>query len=281
VALRLDGGETAAARAIQDVVDGLNQLGPRREPTGAFRYIPSTEGGYTLFSNGAPRLGISADGTAVRFSSPHSPPTASQTFEYLRAIAPKVLFLQSKVVIHGAASRRGNGLRVISGESGAGKTTTARAFDAAGLPLFAEDMLVVASLQPLSVFEAGEEIIRAWARRGSDQLTRNPEDVVDAAALPSTIRGEQVPVREVWFIDRARRDPGRLDLSPRRLGETESALAMMSGLFLGGGSPEDWRQFLMLAGTVASTVAIFETLMPEGLDRLRAAAKRYSENSAS
>jgi hypothetical protein len=281
LALKLEGGEAAADRAIQEVTTGLRQLGPRREPSGAFRYVPRGSGGYLLMSNGAPRLSISDDGTAVQLVEEHGAPRPAQIYEYLRAIAPKLLFLQSKIVMHGAGSRTASGVRVISGESGAGKTTTARAFHAAGLELFAEDMLVVASISPLCVHDGGEEAITAWARRSSEQLAGSADAVVDASELESATKGRSVPVSNVWFIDGARRQPEGVDIRTRTLGETDGALALMTSLFLGSASPEAWRQFLALAGAVATSMAIEEALMPAGLDRLQSAAKRYTENSAS
>jgi len=88
-------------------------------------------------------------------------------------------------------------------------------------------------------------------------------------------------VEEIWFIDGARRAPEAADIRPKRIGETDAALAVMTSLFLGGSSPEAWRGFLSLAGSVAATVPTFEALMPAGIDRLQAAAIRYTVNSAS
>ncbi len=275
------GADDDAGRMIRDVVEGLGRLGPRREPLGALRYLPAERGGYVLTSNGAPRMLVSADGTSVQLASPRDPLSAAQIYGYLRAIAPKVLFLQSTVVIHGAASRVRDGVRVISGESGAGKTTTARAFDAVGANLFAEDMLVVASTSPLNVYSGGEKVINTWAGRSAEQLGLNSSKEIDASPLRATTLGEQAPVSEIWFIDGSRRRQDRDEILPRRLGETAGALLMMTGMFLGSATPEAWRVFLSLIGSVAETVPLFEASMPAGLDRLQVAAHRYTENSAS
>jgi hypothetical protein len=281
VAQILGATEGAAERAIQDAMEGLGRLSPRREPLGAFRYFPSQKGGYVLSSNGSPRVWISADGTSVRLAKPDDPIIAARIVEYLRAVAPKLLFLQSVTVIHGAASRTGTGGRVIAGESGAGKTTTARSFEEAGWGLFAEDMLVVATLSPLRVYSVGENVINAWAARSAERLTGSPHEEIEASTLRAASNGEPTAVSEIWFLDGGRREQSGNEICPRRLGETDGALAMMASLFLGAASPTAWRLFLALAGEVASAVPLFEALMPAGLDRLRAAAQRYTENSAS
>jgi hypothetical protein len=268
-------------QAIRDVVGGLAQLGPRREPLGAFRYVPSEQGGYVLTSNDAPRLWIAPEGTCVRLASPNDSVTWAQLFGYLRAVAPKVLFLQSILVIHGAASRTRRGIRIISGQAGAGKTTTARAFAAAGAELFAEDMLVVASFSPLHVHSAGENAINSWAAQAAERLSHSPHEKIETSTLRAAIEGEPTPVSEIWFIDGARRYSTGGDILPKRMGETDGALAMMIGLFLGGATPESWRKFLSLSGTIAQTIPLWEAQLPATLDELSVAAKRYTENSAS
>jgi hypothetical protein len=275
------GSTQAAEVAVGGVVDGLRLLGPRREPTGAFRYRPGPEGGYVLLDGEVPSVAISGDGTSISLASSTTSLPATKIFEYARAIAPKLLFLQSTIVMHGAATCVRAGLRVISGESGAGKTTTARAFESTGAELFAEDMLVLASAVPLCVHVGGEEAINAWARGVSEILSRDPGRVVDGRELQKCRLGEPRPVSEVWLVDRARRFETDSAIVPRRLGETDAALAMMTSLFLGGASPQAWRSFLSVARQVAASTPIFDAPMPAGLERLAAAIRRYTENSAS
>ena len=281
VSRRLGVNRELADRAMRKVMDGLDGAGPRREPPGDSRYIADERGGYVLTSNGVPRVQIDADGTSVRLASQDRGLIRAQIFEYLRAVAPKVLFLRSTLVIHGAASRVRDAVRIISGESGAGKTTTARAFHAAGARLFAEDKLVVASSSPLGVYTGGEQAINAWADRWADRLAENPRAEINEPPLRATDCGERIPISEIWFIDGSRRVSDSDEIRPRRLGETDGGLAIMTSLFLGGSTPAAWRAFLLLVGTIAETLPVFEVLMPAGLDRLQVATKRYTENSAS
>ncbi|HLK91580.1 MAG TPA: PqqD family protein [Polyangia bacterium] len=274
--------DDVARSAIADVLAGLARRGPRREPLGSYRYLRDPTGGYLLTSSGRPRIAIDADGAHVRLAAPDDDSTSlEQIFAYLRAVAPKALFLQSTLVMHGAANRTRQGVRVISGVSGAGKTTTARAFAASGAELFAEDMLVVASLSPASIFSTGEKTIDDWAEQSAATLIRDRRRQIATSMLGPTNRGAPTPIEEIWFIDGGRRLREAPVLSPRKLGETDGALAIMTSLFLGGASNDAWREFLTIAGALASSVPVFETLMPDGIDRLEAAARRYTESSAS
>jgi hypothetical protein len=275
--LRIDDGE--AARAVEEIRVALGTPSPRRDRPDPFRYGPAPEGdGYVLSSNGSPKLWMSADGLVIRALSVQRESTA-QTFEYLRAAAPKLLFLQGAVVLHGAACTSGHGLLVFSGDSGAGKTTTAKAFSAAGATLFAEDMLVVGSPSPLAIHAGGEQAIRKWAADAAELFHRTTP--LDASGLSAVIEGAVTPVAEIWFIAAEHRAEGADRILPRRLGATDGALAVMSGLFLGATTPAEWRRFLGLASTIATSTPLFEARMPRGLDALRRAAELYTQNSAS
>jgi hypothetical protein len=279
VETRLGMDDKEAARAIEEIVVALETQGQRRDRPDPFRYASAPDNsGYVLSSNGSPKLWLSSDGLVVRAVSPVQSNVALAT-EYLRAAAPKLLYLQGAAVLHAAACRGTNGLIVFCGDSGAGKTTTARAFSAAGANLFSEDMLVVASVSPLSVHFLGEEAIRKWALGAANDLGRTPQ--IDGSALRTAFDGPAAVVTEMWFIAAEQRVEGSNHILPRRLGATDAALAVMSCIFLGATSPSEWRRFLGLASTIATATSIFEARMPLGLDRLTDAAKVYTQNSAS
>jgi hypothetical protein len=279
VADRLQIDDAGAARAVAEIIDALNIPALPCVRPDPFDYSSAPDGeGYVLSSGGRPRLRISADGRVVRPAS-RDRPTSAQAFDYFRAIAPKLLFLQGAVVLHGSAFSAGEDLFAICGESGAGKTTTARAFGAVGALLFAEDMLVVASASPLTVRTGGEEVIRRWASFAADQLLATA-DVIDLTLLESVLWAETIAISEIWFIAAKERAEDTGAIVPRRLGTTNGALATMASLFLGATSPSEWRRFLDLAGAISRSTALFEAHMPKGLDRLRRAAELYIENSA-
>jgi hypothetical protein len=274
--LRLDDGE--AARAIDEIVTALHTPSPRRDRRDPFEYAPASSGdGYVLSSNGMPKLWLSADGLVVRAAWTERS-ISTQTSEYLRAAAPKLLFLQGAAVLHGAACQGAKGLIAFCGDSGAGKTTTARAFSGAGASLFSEDMLVVASLSPLTVHSLGEEAIRRWALEAANDFDRTSE--ISTLGLGAAFDGPSAAVAEMWFITAAQRVEGSAQIYLRRLGTTDAALAVMGGLFLGATSQEEWRRFLGLSATIATSTPVFEARMPLGLDGLREAVRLYTQNSA-
>jgi hypothetical protein len=268
-----------ATAAIGDVLRALDAQGPRRLRPDPFVYGPAPGGDGYLMSNGAsPRLWVAHDGRAVRHISSEAV-GAEELFHCLRALAPKIFFLQGSGVLHGAACHRANGAVAFCGDSGAGKTTTARAFEAAGARLLSEDMLVVASFSPLTVHLGGEEAIRSWAREEALRLRETTE--VRTKGLSAARQGAPVSIDEMWFIAAERRDPSAEALEPRRLGATEGALSVMASVFLGATTPAEWRRFLACAAAISNAgTTLLEARMPEGIERLRRAAKLYTESSA-
>ena len=221
-----------AARAIETVVSGLANPAPRRDPVGAFHYSPAIDGtGYLLSSRGLPRLWVSLDGSNVR-AIPNGPTSAAQLYEYVRAVAPKLLFLQGATVMHGAGCVTNERLRAFCGESGAGKTTTARAFGAAGGNVISEDLLLLASASPLTVYVNGEKVLHGWARTMAERLGRTRSEEVSAVGAREALSGERIPVKEIWLVDAERRHLGE-GIHPRALPITDAAVRLMSSLFLG------------------------------------------------
>jgi hypothetical protein len=279
VSARLGITAREAEEAVGHLLEAVNEREPRRDRRDPFRYAADAgRGGYVLSSMDVPRLWLSQDGLTIRSIS-EQPASEQQTFEYLRAAAPKLLFLQGAAVLHGAACSGARGLTAFCGDSGAGKTTTARAFGAAGRAVFSEDMLAVASPSPLAVHLGGEDAIRAWAREAAQELLRTSR--VEASGLKAALAGTPVPVSEVWFIAAAHRLEGPGPLAPRRLGATDGTLAVMTGLFLGATSAPEWRRFMALAQAIATSTPLYEARMPRGIEALQSAAKDYTQNSAS
>src|SRR6185436_4749194 len=77
--------------------------------------------------------------------------------QYVRAMTPKLLQLRGALVVHASACALPAGVTAFSGESGAGKTTTARAMAAVGGELISEDLMVCTQDGAHSaMFEDGE-----------------------------------------------------------------------------------------------------------------------------
>jgi hypothetical protein len=210
--------------------------------------------------------------------------SVGQLYEYLRAVAPKVLFLRGRIVLHGSACRveEDGGLRAICGASGAGKTTAGRAFVKAGLAPVSEDLLVLASLAPPAVLVDGERRVHAWARQAAERVATGGARAIETDSLEAALTGDQAPVRELWFIEAAgRHDEAHASIRPRRLSRLEGAAKLMGAVFLGAASPESWRRFLGIVEALTASVPLFDVAMPNGLPRLERAARDYTENSAS
>ena len=152
------------ARALLQSIRG--QLAVSRAPAkteSPFAYRRHDDG-YALEENGTPIVWTDARGLALRLL---LPPAALhlELGRYVRAMAPKLLQLRGATVVHASACALPEGLIAIAGESGAGKTTTARALAAAGGELISEDLLVFARDGADGViFEEGERRAHAWDR---------------------------------------------------------------------------------------------------------------------
>jgi hypothetical protein len=280
VAARLGTTRENAVRAIESTIAALARPAPRRKPAGAFHYQVAREGdGYDLMFEGTKRLWVSADGRFMRALRDPSM-RESQLYEYVRSVAPKLLFLRGAGVVHGAACLTGTGLLAFCGESGAGKTTTVRAFVEAGARPVSEDLLLLASVSPPSIYASGEKAVHAWARSAAVSLSAVPDQDFSTGDLDKVLTGDVLPIDQIWMIAADRRTPSER-LLPSRIGATDSLVALMGTLFLGAASADGWRRFLTLTGQIAAGVPVFDTPVPNGIDRLRAAARSYTESSTS
>jgi hypothetical protein len=269
-----------ATQAIEATVTGLAHRAPRQDPAGAFHYRLANDGaGYDLFFAGAPRIRVSTDGQFVR-ALPGPALREAELYEYVRSVGPKILFLRGGAVIHGAACTLKGRSLAISGESGAGKTTTVRAFVEAGARPISEDILVVASPSPTSIYVEGEKAMHGWAKTMARQLAAAPDRDLPTAEIDQALRGGTTCLSEIWMVSAARRVASdRIALKP--LGAIDATLAVMKGLFLGDAAAPGWRRFLTLSSSIAAATPILDSPMPNGIGRLAAAAKAYIENSAS
>ncbi len=264
---------------VRQVIDGLAAEGPRRVRPDPFIYALAPDSrGYLLLANGAPKLSITRDGQVV---SAAVPPVLDEThlYDYLRALAPRLAFLRGRSVIHGAACVLPSTTIAICGDSGAGKTTTARSFRTAGGRVIAEDMLVVDSTSPLSVKVGGEAAIQEWAADTAQRLRQNGRS--DTAALEAAWDGDSTAVQQLWFIAAEERLPHEERIVHDQLEPIDATLTAMASLFLGGTSPDQWRRFLDLSAAIAESVLVFHTRVPSGVEPLARAAAAYIRSSAS
>ena len=199
---------------------------------------------------------------------------------YLRAVVPKLLALSHVPVLHASAFSVHGRLTAISGRSGAGKTTTALAFQKAGASLLSEDLLVLRVLDhKVAVYEDGEQLARQWANTTAQTLANDPTAAVHYVSLKAVEQGELLPLESIWFIAAERRSG--LQISLRPLAATDRTVALLGSGFLASSAADHWREFVRRGAEIAQRVGAAEAITPNGLPELEAAAKLYIVNSAS
>lgn len=188
-------------------------------------------------------------------------------------VVPKLLALRGLVTFHASAVVDHGGVRAFSGQSGAGKTTTAREFANAGCVLVSEDLLVVqvGNDAPHAVLEA-EAKARAWARETQRAFELNSRAAIDFSVLDEVATGAALPLREIWFLDAGRREGRGIQLTG--LDRPDSLMALLGNLFLASEAPNDWQA--ALASLRALNLDAFAATMPSGLDALHSAIRRPS-----
>lgn len=265
-----------AHRAMAAVTEALNDPAPAAEPVGPLRYR-RTDWGYAFWCDGAPVVETRADGAALRLvGERRAQPDVVEG--WLRCLAAKILSLQNVPVLHASACGFGDGVVAICGQSGAGKTTTARALAGAGRPLHAEDMVVLELGEKVQVHVEGERALRAWAARTRAELAAAPSAIVDCRELPALVRTPALrPLERVLFLDRTRRRGREIVAEPIR--RIECLAELLQSSFLGSSEPEAWRAFIAANAVVARAVSGARVSVPDGLDALAAAAARFDPAS--
>jgi hypothetical protein len=247
---------------------------------GPFRYRRH-EDGYALVDDDRIVLTLDASGRRLRLCVP-AETLRFALVDYLRAVTPKLLTLRGTTVLHASACLLPDGLCAFSGRSGAGKTTTAHAFRAAGCELIAEDLLVLAGDgdERPRVLVDGERRAHAWARDAAARLAAAPAEVLACDAVASAAApGPSHPLAAIWFVDAGRRRGDQL--TRRRLTVIDGALALMANNFLGADDTPSWRRHVRDTLAIAARVSLWEATPPSGLDQLAAAARGYATKTAS
>jgi len=275
--LRVDAQE--AASVVADVVAGLNVPGLRGEIQGSYHFFP-TAAGYELRHGANPVLEVSADGARVRIA-PNAPRASVPTMElYVRALAPKLLFQKQISVLHAAACVIGGRLVAFAGVSGAGKTTTARAYTQAGATLIAEDLVVLSGDQAgAAVLTEGEKRIHAWASATAGRLMEAPEREISTTALTEqAIEGPTLRLHSILFLDRSRREGTDFKTEPL---EAPDALAELLRHDFLGDDVGTWRRFFESAVALLGEIEARLLWAPAGTEGLVTAAGRYISRTVS
>jgi hypothetical protein len=268
---------TAAGQAVRDLAVALRDPPAVEEPPGPLRYRQSAWG-YRLDLGGRPTLEVSRDGAALRLAG--APPSEAVLTDWARSISSKILSLQGIDVLHGAACEMGGGLVALCGQSGAGKTTTARALAAAGRPMFCEDLLVLHERAPEPQVVTGAEVrVRQWAAATARALAASPAAEVNARPLAATaLSGGPTPLAALLFMDAARRGHGAMEAEA--IAPLDCLSELLRANFLGSSAREDWRRFVALNTTLARSLPAARLRVPDGLEALQAAARGFDRSPA-
>jgi hypothetical protein len=250
----------------------------RDSPQGAYHFYP-TALGYVLVHDERTVLEINGPDLDIRLP-PDSPvPSKGQLELYVRALAPKLLFQRGFVVIHASACEVSGKMVAFAGLSGAGKTTTAHAFAAAGATLVSEDLVVIQADKHPRVFVEAERAIHSWAQHLADRLTSDPLKPQRPGPLASFAEGVTVRLDQILFLHQAERSGSEFDTF--LLSEPDALISLMTHDFLGAVEPYAWRRFFSSAVALLTSVDLRRMSAPSGLGVMLAAASRYISRTAS
>jgi hypothetical protein len=207
-------------------------------------------------------------------------PTALPLSVCLRSLMPKLLAILDVPVLHAAACQIDNTVLGLSGKSGAGKTTTVRAFAQAGATLISEDLLVLSLREnEVRIFTKGEEFGRLWTQEMANRLETAGGKELDFTELRGAPCGMTLRLNAIWLLEATRRIGTNIQLRVPSIGD--AVVALLGNGFLATSSHSDWREFLRRSRKIAEQSHLTEVTMPSGLDPLADAARRYITKLAS
>jgi hypothetical protein len=206
-------------------------------------------------------------------------PDINQLAQAFRLVAAKVLS-RDGVVLHASAVRFRSELRAFAGSSGAGKTTTARAFADAGCELVSEDLVVLGPVgDVVGVRSGAEKVIRRWATEAAWAVNANPGRPVECESLRTALPPIDDRLSRITFLSASRRAGDRV--IERTMGMAWTAATALQNTFIGVHDPDAWRERLEESARIASLIRGCRGLVPQGLPALAAAVRRYTSNSTS
>ena len=261
-------GSEQAAADVRATLRALHEVPPRKPLEEPLSY-EATQTHHFLRIHGRAVLRVDPENALVRIE---EPPTASELSDAIDGVVPKLLALRGLLVLHASAVVDGDGVRAFSGPSGAGKTTTARAFADAGSVLVSEDLLVLRPEDEMAhaVLHA-EARVRAWAEQAKAALSQDPRTSVAFAHLDRLSEGPASPLESVLFLDAKRRRGEAIELTP--LAPPDALMDLFGNAFLASADPADWRTTLTQLAQAAKTTRAYMATMPEGIAEVQAAVR--------
>ncbi len=266
LALRYDLDVATAALHVNEALRPLTET--IAAPATDFRYSRDMDG-YIFAFRGEPIFSIASSQAELDLVSATELPKTDICY-LLRALAPKLLALSGESVLHASAIEIEGRIVAFCGLSGAGKTTTARAFSQTGAKLISEDQLLISAQgDEIVVTTNGEKSLAAWVARTADELVLNRRARFED--LSSIANGAFVPLTEIGFLDRTRRSRG--PYTAKALTSLATSGAVFRNTFYGSDADSDWTRQLEFAANVGRRVLGFDLNLPDDLLRLAEAGR--------
>ncbi len=274
--------EQRAARDVQAVLQEIREVPPKPVMTAPTQTRWGvTPRGYGHFAGDSLVCEVDPRGESLHLA-PESHPTVREAQIHLRTAVPKILALRGIRAIHASAVEIGGALLVFSGRSGAGKTTSARAFAEAGGRLVSEDILILRPREggPEGVLSA-EPVIAAWIADEGKNLAARPDRTVDCQGLNQCLQGEGRRIKRILLIDSARRDGARMITED--LSRPDALAELVESVYFGSTDPLSWTDTFESLRNLVNSVEVARAVMPLGIPALSGAASafRYSEITTS
>jgi hypothetical protein len=264
--LPLDVASKDASAVLQ-----MPALGATAPSASEFRY-ERTSTGYAFFRLESRIFEIDQQGSTIALGR-DAESNRAQLRQLLRNVAPKILSLRGHAVLHASAVAMGAAVLVLCGDSGAGKTTTARALVRAGARPVAEDKVVLRleTGRVEAVLEA-EALIHDWIDRTARDLDTSSK--VSCETLDAIVGGPSLPVAELGFIAAAHRRAGPIRAD--RITALDATGATFQRAFLLSAATEDWIRQLRTSAAIAGAVETYNLEMPDDLGTLAIEARRVT-----
>lgn len=218
-------------------------------------------------------------------SDPARPCDEDDIAALIRMFIPKLLAIRFPLTVHAAAIELGGRAILFSGESGAGKTTTAQtvAQEIEGARISSEDIVLFSTVgTPSLIVDGAEIVIWSWIDEAARAFQSNPQAAVDVQRLIDALEAQRqlMPLRKTIFLAASRRQG--TSWSFRDLGPTQALSALVLNSFLQSAAPSVLRDHLRACQAVASGAAAVEaTAVPESLSHLRESSRAQSVMIAS